>query len=102
MLQFDQIDAWFLSGELGIAKPNIKIFELISSHFGIKDPQKIIHIGDHVEYDYFAAKNAGMQSRLFIRDTASLDERIPKDQVIKSINEFIKSFEVVNLFNKNV
>lgn len=55
------------SDELGLAKPNSEIFQILYEKINqIKpvDKQKIIHIGDNQIADYNGAKNAGLQAHL--------------------------------------
>lgn len=55
------------SDELGLAKPNSEIFQILYEKVNqIKtvDKQKIIHIGDNQIADYNGAKNAGLQAHL--------------------------------------
>ncbi|CAJ0917944.1 unnamed protein product, partial [Mesorhabditis belari] len=35
-----------LSGEVGIEKPNSRIFELVTDHFHLKSPKHLLHIGE--------------------------------------------------------
>lgn len=58
---FDRI---FISGELGISKPNIKVFEHVMSTYGVEASQCIM-IGDDQLRDIDPARQAGMHSVWF-------------------------------------
>ncbi|CAD5223825.1 unnamed protein product [Bursaphelenchus okinawaensis] len=61
----DKIDYLILSGEVGVQKPNKKIFKMLHDMSGIADNSEIVHIGDNMEKDYIAAKNCGFRSILY-------------------------------------
>jgi putative hydrolase of the HAD superfamily len=46
-----------------------KVFKKICEILGIM-PDQVIHVGDHVEFDYYAARKAGMKSILLDRESA--------------------------------
>lgn len=50
-----------LSRDLGIRKPDPKIFNFTLEKFGIKSSEAV-HVGDSLEYDVQGAKNAGMKT----------------------------------------
>ncbi|MBF2348003.1 HAD family hydrolase [Listeria marthii] len=62
-----QINDWipvantFISGGVGIEKPDKKIFELVAKQIGI-DGAKTYYIGDSFENDVIGSKNAGWHS----------------------------------------
>lgn len=62
-----QINDWipvantFISGKVGIEKPDKKIFELVAKQIGI-DGAKTYYIGDSFENDVIGSKNAGWHS----------------------------------------
>ena len=71
VLSEHQLSSYFsfeiYSDELGLAKPNSEIFQILYQKVNqIKpvDKQKIIHIGDNQIADYNGAKNAGLQAHL--------------------------------------
>lgn len=82
-------DVFVLSGELGVEKPNIKIFKFMENVFKI-DGEEILHIGDDLKKDYFAAKNAGWngvlydQNKTYINDT-NID--IPHEDIMNSLSD---------------
>jgi len=90
------------SDEIGIRKPDRRIFEAAASRLSV-DISTIVHIGDHPEADAWGAKQAGMKAVLLElpsellegRDLASLwrstksisDSDIRPDARIKSLKE---------------
>ena len=61
-----------------------EVFKKICEILGVM-PDQVIHVGDHVEFDYYSARNAGMKSILLDRESShkiygsiqSLHELIP-------------------------
>lgn len=51
----------FISGELGIAKPNVELFRIVEKEMGI-DPEHTYYFGDSIRHDVVGAKMAGWQS----------------------------------------
>lgn len=93
---FGKIDAWFLSGELGVAKPDVEIFRHIARRFAINNPSEILHVGDNTERDYAAARNFGAQAALYRPDQVNDDPtltvshnnssyKITADEIVNSI-----------------
>jgi len=62
LLQRAGLDKYFslliCSSDLGVRKPNPKIFQHIAENLGIK-PQELVHVGDSVEADMYGARDAG-------------------------------------------
>ena len=42
-------DAFFISGEMGVQKPEPAVFERIMSAYSLSAPDEILHIGDRYE-----------------------------------------------------
>ena len=98
----DFFSATIFSDEIGIRKPDRRIFEAAASRLSV-DISTIVHIGDHPEADAWGAKQAGMKAVLLElpsellegRDLASLwrstksisDSDIRPDARIKSLKE---------------
>ncbi|KAL6727988.1 hypothetical protein ANCDUO_24407 [Ancylostoma duodenale] len=53
------------SGEVGVEKPNSKIFEIVLDHYHLSDANQLLHIGDNFEKDYQAARDFGARALLF-------------------------------------
>lgn len=57
---YDQyFDLIITSQELGIRKPNPKIFKTVLEELGVK-PDETVHVGDSVEADMYGARNSGI------------------------------------------
>ncbi|KHJ90581.1 HAD hydrolase, family IA, variant 1 [Oesophagostomum dentatum] len=79
---YELFDTVVLSGELGIEKPNPKMFEVVLTKHHLSDPSQLLHIGDNVKKDYQAAKDFG--ARAFLLDPLSVHESVPsEDRLIK-------------------
>lgn len=52
-------DALVISGELGIAKPDGRIFDAACSSLGLR-PEEVVHVGDRLDVDATAATRAGL------------------------------------------
>ena len=59
----DFFDATIFSDEVGIRKPDRRIFENAAERLGV-EISSVIHVGDHPEADVWGAKQAGMRSLL--------------------------------------
>jgi len=96
--------ATIFSDEIGIRKPDRRIFETAAIRLGV-DISTIVHIGDHPEADAWGAKQAGMKAVLLElpselleggdlaslwRSTKSIpDSEIRPDARIKSLKEIL-------------
>jgi putative hydrolase of the HAD superfamily len=57
---YDQyFDLIITSEELGIRKPNPKIFKIVLDELGVK-PDEAVHVGDSVEADMYGARDSGI------------------------------------------
>ncbi len=100
----DFFTATIFSDEIGIRKPDKRIFEAAASRLNV-EISTIVHIGDHPEADAWGAKQAGMKAVLLElpaellkgRDLASLwrstknisDSEIRPDARIRSLKEVL-------------
>ena len=98
----DFFAATIFSDEIGIRKPDKRIFEAAASRLNV-EISTIVHVGDHPEADAWGAKQAGMKAVLLElpsellegRDLASLwrstknisDSEIRPDARIRSLKE---------------
>ncbi len=55
------LDAYVVSGEIGVRKPGREIFDHMAKKLGVKN-EECVYIGDVFEYDIFGALNAGMKA----------------------------------------
>ena len=59
--QLDQyFDEWFISAELGLAKPDAQFMQCIADHYDCA-PQQIMHIGNHLQEDAEMCQASGAQ-----------------------------------------
>jgi putative hydrolase of the HAD superfamily len=49
------------SEEVGIRKPDPKIFQLVARRLNVQ-PAEIVHVGDNLRMDVWGAKNAGLKA----------------------------------------
>lgn len=64
ILNYIPSDRIFISSELGVSKPNPKVFQVVASKLDISTSD-IIYIGDNYLNDVYAAKKAGCKSIWF-------------------------------------
>jgi len=88
-------DAIVVSGEVGWAKPNPKIFHIILSKLNLK-PEKCIFVGDHPEIDIMGAKNVGMKTILLSKEKSSLYA----DLTIRDIRELLSAINRLKIKEK--
>ncbi|CAI4230828.1 unnamed protein product [Auanema sp. JU1783] len=82
-------DMVLISGELGIEKPDPRIFNLILKHFKLDSPSELLHIGDNLRKDYLGAKDIGAKAILF--------DPLLKDSSIDLSNK-ITTFQNLDLY----
>ncbi|CAJ0954613.1 unnamed protein product, partial [Mesorhabditis belari] len=82
-----------LSGEVGIEKPNSRIFELVTDHFHLKSPKHLLHIGDHLQKDFHGARNFGAKSLLFDPKNRQNDSEFSPAEKITKIAEILTHVE---------
>ena len=86
---FDEI---LISGDIGIKKPDSKIFETLIDNLNCK-PEKLIYIGDRLEVDAVASSNTGMLG-IWINRKRKLEEKLPKSIVeiysLSQLSQIIK------------
>jgi len=78
-----------LSEELGVRKPNKRIFKLAAERIGIKT-NYCLFVGDSLDTDILGAKNSGMKTCWFNRDgIQDNNEEITPDFEIHSLLELL-------------
>jgi len=86
-------DYFYIEGELGYGKPDIRVYEKMLQETKI-DSKKIIMVGDHLEWDIEAPQKLGIYSiwmnpgRLNIEDL-----QIKPDRTIYKISDILKIIE---------
>lgn len=81
------------SDEIGVAKPDRRIFEYVLSRTGAK-PHEAVHIGDLLKTDIKGAKNAGMKAVHFTKEVFIKEDR---DDIVPdfSTDDTDKIFEFI-------
>ncbi len=98
------IDLTVISDEIGIRKPNPKLFDFCLKKFGVVGPEAM-YIGDRIDKDIIPALLNNIHSVYIHRggkyDTFKTGVQIPEgtkpDHEISDLNEI---FEIINLINK--
>jgi putative hydrolase of the HAD superfamily len=83
--------AIFISDQIGISKPNRKLYQRACASVGVK-PEEAIYVGDHPENDVAAAKDVGMiavRHRWQGGKHANVDGPVAADYEIRSFHELL-------------
>tara|TARA_B110001454_G_C12613956_1_gene389917 strand:+ start:72 stop:764 length:693 start_codon:yes stop_codon:yes gene_type:complete len=80
---FDEV---LISGDIGIKKPDIRIFQTLSEQINV-NTDKLIYIGDRIEVDAKASSDAGMLGIWINRKRISVDKTPKLIKQIFSLNE---------------
>ncbi len=83
----DYFDYGAFSDEIGIRKPDVRIFEIVSSNLRV-EPDSIVHVGDNEIADVQGAKTAGYRAILFKSDAGrdKIAQADPASLVARSRN----------------
>lgn len=57
----EYFDLMLFSDEVGIRKPNPRIFQIAAKKLNVK-PHEVVHVGDNLKSDVWGAKNAGLKA----------------------------------------
>jgi len=60
----EYFDVAIFSDEVGVRKPDPRIFHLVTEKFRVK-PCEVVHVGDNLKSDVWGAKNAGFRAVYF-------------------------------------
>lgn len=75
-----QFDGVYISGEIGVWKPEPGIFEHAAADLGV-DPRECVHIGNNIQSDVEGALGAGMRAVLVEEDDRPRPEGLQEDVV---------------------
>jgi putative hydrolase of the HAD superfamily len=101
LIDHNRLRAWFdpilISAEVGVRKPNPRIFQIVLDQWSI-DPGEAIMVGDMLGADIFGAQNAGMRSvwATMQADRGANDthrDTIIPDAAIASLSELLPLLE---------
>jgi FMN phosphatase YigB (HAD superfamily) len=85
-------DAWAFSDEVGVYKPDRRIFEHALAGLGTSDPRRCAHVGDRRRTDIAGAQALGMRA---VRLTAAFeddpDEGPSGDAVVSSYEDLLRA-----------
>ena len=97
-LEFTQLQSYFIhtfssTSDTNTVKKDPDFYKIIADKLNCV-PSDIIHIGDHLEYDYYSAKKAGCYAFHLDRDAME-----KKHFIVSSLKEFEKKLQEYNLLN---
>jgi 5'-nucleotidase len=76
-----------ISEQVGVAKPNIEIFEHALSMMGNPERKKVLMVGDTLESDILGGLNAGLDTCWFNSNNKSIHKRIKPHFEVTSLNQ---------------
>jgi putative hydrolase of the HAD superfamily len=83
------LDGVVTSAELGVAKPDSRLLRAALDVAGA-DPAGALHVGDSVEHDVAAARAAGVEVALVVRDGAPAPGAVPPGvRTVRSLAELL-------------
>jgi putative hydrolase of the HAD superfamily len=84
-------DAWAFSDEVGVYKPDARIFEHALSRLGASDPARCVHVGDRRRTDVAGAQGMGMKAvrMAAVYDDDDPDQGPPGDVVLTSYEDLL-------------
>jgi putative hydrolase of the HAD superfamily len=87
-------DAVVLSCDIGIRKPDPKIFHRALEKLNV-GPEEAIHVGDSLLYDVLGAKRAGMKT-VWLKKEGGEDASVEPDLTIGSISELPEVIKAID------
>jgi putative hydrolase of the HAD superfamily len=89
-------DAWAFSDEVGVYKPDARIFEHALSRLGAGDPARCVHVGDRRRTDVAGAQGMGMKAVRFtaVYDDDDPDQGPPGDVVLRSYEDLLPALDL--------
>ena len=78
---------FFISSEIGLAKPSLSYFQYVLNHLNLS-PDEALMIGDSMENDYFGAQKAGIHALLLDRKAHCARKDIPAIHSLYEILEY--------------
>lgn len=80
------------SAEVGLRKPDPRIFELACARMGV-DPDRAVHVGDHMYADVVGARSVGIRPVLIDRHCGDQPEYTPFIRSLDELETAIGQFE---------
>lgn len=88
-----EFDPIVISGEVGVAKPDPKIFEYALQQTGVA-PSEALYVGDSPTYDIAGAKGIGIKMVWINRNSSPTENlEIKPDTVVRDLRELLTSVE---------
>jgi putative hydrolase of the HAD superfamily len=85
--------AAFKAHEVGVAKPDIKIYQAATSYLAL-DPEQVLHIGDDAHTDAWGAREAGLHSVWVNPQDHAWTHDSPQPWTIRHLCEVADHFQV--------
>ena len=85
--------AAFKAHEVGVAKPDPKIYQAATSYLGL-DADQVLHVGDDAHTDAWGAREAGLHTVWINPQEHPWTHGSPKPLTIKHLSELVEHFEV--------
>lgn len=83
-------ESTFISGAMGVAKPDKKIFDLVEDSLGLAG-NEILYIGDHYENDIIGCQQSGWTAVYYnVNEVAIEDEDLVQFSTDQQVYEYIK------------
>ncbi len=85
------VDVWCISADLGMEKPDPRVFETALERAGVDDPKRAVMVGDRLDDDVRPSREVGMRSVWVLTGKAPLhptqEQLAEPDLAIKSLEE---------------
>lgn len=83
----DYFEHVVISEQVGIAKPDLGIFEYAMTQMGNPCKTRVLMVGDNLHSDILGGNNFGIETCWLNTTGASVDERIAPSYTVESLNE---------------
>lgn len=87
-------DAILISGEVGVGKPDCRIFELALEELAAS-PSETVMIGDSLSRDILGAQHAGLKGIWLNRSSNDVDDQIIPDAQMTSLNQIYELLPIL-------
>jgi beta-phosphoglucomutase len=82
-------DFVIVSAEVGLAKPDPRIFDLVMDRAG-RPPARLLYVGDHVGDDIEGARGAGLDAVLIDRDDHQAQALCPRIHSLLELEDYVR------------